>query len=287
MLRERTNLVLGRGEVYFDRFNTGMFSGNGERYIGNTPSFQITREVQRQSRARSYLGKRHEARGVVISETIEIRMTTDNMSIENVDMWYSAESQSENIGDEFVPFTESFPIWRGRYYQLGTSEVIGGVRYVDSLALSVGGTPLVAGADYSFSRDTGRIYIHPSAAITDGVTATASYMKRPSTVGVFSSVPQELYGAMRYVGKEVYGPRVDYWFPQVRISPRGAVEMKGDEFRQMSFDVTAIRLGPQHALMYGIHDGLPPMPVTADTVLITADTTQYTADNDRWNREDA
>lgn len=284
MYREATKLVLGRGEVYLDRFAHGTRSGLGEVYLGNTPSFQMDREIERMERATSYRGRKHETRGAVISESLTIRMTTDNMSRENMDLWLSAESETVTAGDEFIPYTETMTVLPGRYYQLGSSLIPGGVRFVDSLAMSVGGAPLVNGVDFLWERDTGRIFILPTTNHISGAgqIVSVSYLKRPSTVSMVSPEANEVYGALRYIAKNPYGPRVDYWFPQVRIAPRGAVEMKGDEFRRISFDVTAIRLNPAMALVYAQHAGKPPTPITADTTLITADDTRYRADNDKW-----
>lgn len=286
MAQEATKLVLGRGEVYFDRFVPGTFVGEGERYIGNTPSFQMTRTIERIERARSYGGKRHAGRGIVISEELEIRLVTDNMSRDNVDLWFAGDSIPTFAGDEFLTQTESFEIIRGRYYQLGSKVVPGGYRHVDSLVLKRGGTNLAAGLDYLLDREHGRIRILPDAPrLSDGQTVTATYIKRPSTFTVMTSEAQELHGALRYIARDPYGPRVDYWLPQVSITPRGGVDLKGDEFRQLQFDVVAKRLGPSHALIYALHEGQAPAPITADTALVTADSTKYTADNGRWEME--
>lgn len=283
MPSETTKLVLGRGEVYFDRFLPGARTGEGERYLGNTPSFQITREIRRLERATTYLGNVHALPGAVLSEDVSIRIATDHMAPENVDLWWSGEGEMITAGDEFVPFSEAIQVHLDRYYQLGANIVPGGFRYVDSLTASVGATPLLNGVDYTLDRDRARIRILAGAGrVADGDTVSVTYLKRPSANRVTVSQPTDMLGALRYIATDPYGPKVDYWFPRVRITPRGAVDLKVDEFRQLNFDANAIRLGPRHALVYTIQDGRAPTPITADTMLVTADTTKYTADNGRW-----
>lgn len=286
MLHEATKLVLGRGEVYFDRFIAGTLSGEGERYLGNTPSFQITREIERLNRATSYGGQRHDTRGAVISESLEISLVTDHMADENMSLWFSSEAVPTYAGDEFIPHTETFPVIRGRHYQLGSKVVPGGYKFVDSLVLRRGATLLLLGEDYLFDRDHGRIKILDNAPRISGTaTVTATYIKRPSVFSIATSEAREVYGSLRYIARDPYGPQTDYWLPQVRITPRGAVDLKGDEFRQLSFDVTAMRLGPNHALIYALQEGVGPTPITADTALVTADTTRHRADMDAWQKE--
>lgn len=289
MYREDTKLVLGRGEVYLNRFTQDTKTGLGEIYLGNTPSFQMDREIERMARTTAYRGRKHETRGAVISEKLTIRMTTDHMSRENMDLWLSATVADVTVGNEYVPYNENMTVYPGRYYQLGSTLIPGGVRHVDSLAVSAGGTALVNGVDYLWDKVSARLFILPttSRVPSGGQLVSVTYLKRPSTVGVVTPEAKEVYGALRYIAKDPHGPRTDYWFPQVRIAPRGAVEMKGDEFRQISFDVTAIRLNPVVALVYAQQDGKPPMAITADTTLITADSTRYSADNDKWEINEA
>jgi len=284
MAREATKLVLGRGMVYFDRFIPGTRIGEGERYLGNTPSFQITREIRRLDRASAYRGAVHAMPGAVLSEDVSLRIATDHMAPENVDLWWSGEGAMNTAGDEFVPFSETLQVRLDREYQLGATITPGGFRYVDSLVASVGGTPLLNGTDYTLDRSRARVHFLLTAErVSDGDSVSVSYVKRPSTSRVTVSQPTDMLGALRYIATDPRGPKVDYWFPQVRIAPRGAVDLKVDEFRQLNFDGNALRLGPQHALVYAIQEGADPTPITADTTLVSADTTEYTADNGTWD----
>lgn len=283
MRHERTQLTLGSGEVYFESFPVGSTEGTGERYIGNTPSFQMTREVTRQDRATSTRGRIEQARGAVLSESIEVRMTTDNMSSENLDMWFSSRSVALSVGDEYLPFNETLSVTKGLYYQLGASDTPGGFQYIEGLTIYYGASLLAEGVHYSADLQAGRIRILPDAPnLPRQSSITATYTKPPAATSLVVPSAQEFNGALRYIAKDLTGPRVDYWFPQVRISPRGTVEMKGDDFRQLNFDITAVRISPRFSLVYALLDGGAPMAITADTTLVTADNAVYTADN-HWS----
>lgn len=286
MFREKTSLVLGRGEVYFDRSLTS--GQDGERYFGNTPMFRIEREIRRVERTTAYRGQKQAKPGIVVQEVISCSMTTDHMASENVALWYGAEGSPQVDGDEFLPFTETFVVKKDRFYQLGLAENGVGLGFIDSAQVRLTnstGTVLVAGQHYHLIRDSGRIQIPPTSPLADGTAIFVRYFKRPSPITPLVPTGQDVIGSLRYIALDPYGPRVDYWFPRVRLTPRGAVDLKGDEFRQMSFDIEAFRRSPNEPLVYLILDKNAPLPITADTALLRADTTLYRADNGAWEYE--
>jgi hypothetical protein len=282
--REEAELVLGRGEVFFEHAPSGA-TGEGEVYFGNTPSFQITRSVERMESYRSYLGQKHQFRGRVISERVEIRLATDNMAWDNIALWFGGNDTISTAGDEFIPFEDTFVAKRGRFYQIGMTNSPAGFYYIDRIVVTMGGETLVAGLHYEFERDVGRIQILTSAPVAvEGQTISVKSWKRQGKVKYLAVEGKETYGALRYIAQNPYGVRTDYWFPKVRIAPQGALEMKGDEFQQMLFNVTAIRKSPVMPLLFVMQSGEPPRPITADTTLITADSTAYSADEAVFER---
>lgn len=284
----RTELVLGRGEVFFDRFNDGARVGVGERYLGNTPSFQITRNVRRAARKSSYRGQIHEEPGHILSEEIDLSIVTDNIAWQNLADWFNAGpfGQQTLPGSELVAFTETFPVVYDRYYQLGLGNTETGTMSVDAISgVRTGNVNAVLreGIEWTLDRERGRIYIIDGAPrVQNGGNITVSYFKRAS--GVFRAFARvtELYGSIRYIARNQFGPQTDYFFPMVRLTPQGAFDQKGDQFQQIRYSATAMKLTPGTPLLYLIRQGGRPTPVTADTALIRADTTAYTADNGTW-----
>lgn len=280
MIREATELLLGRGEVYFDRFIPGTLAGHGERYIGNTTTFQISRTIQRTSVYRSYRGRKVEMPGFPISDEAEVQFTTDNIVMDNIADWYGGNVASLTVGDEFIFATQSIVAHRGRFYQL-LAEGVEAI-YVDIAEVRRLGTLLQLGVHYELERVRGRIQILPNAPapFTDGSTLVVNFRKRPSSYNYVASQNRDILGALRYLAADDHhGPKVDYFFPMVRLSPQGAIDLKGDEFQQMRFTATGLIVQPGKEILYARKRGLPPKPITADTTLITADSTAYSADN--------
>lgn len=280
---ESTELVLGRGEVFFDRFQPNAETGRGERYLGNSTTFQISREIERLPVKRSYRGRLHEARGAVIAETIEVATVTDHINLQNLMDWYGDPYLgTATYGADFRQFTSIFQVWRNRYYPLsqdGFSNF-----YVQNATFSIGQTQLVADQDFEFDTVRGRVRILPNAPrVSDGDTVVATYYQLPTAAHVVAPDAQDVFGALRFVSQNVEGQPTDYWFPMVRMSPQGAIDLKGDEWQQMRFNATALRKRSDQPLLYISRPGTGARPITADTTLITADTTLTTADNGPWS----
>ena len=284
-LPEKTSLVLGRGEVYFDRFKNGV--PEGERYLGNTPSFQMTRTVEHLARKQSYRGAVHEVPGALISESISLSITTDNIDWSNVSEWFSSDAPNEStvLGDEFLPYTEQVRVKHGRWYTLGKQFSPVGPGYVERVTgIRNGATSALRdGIDWTVDNRNGRFFIIPGSprALQDSLI-NVTYYKWTSGQSIVTSTPKEVLGAIRYLSFNKYGPKTDYYFPLVRIMPQGAIELKGDEWQQMRFSANAMKLSAAEPLVYAIRSGFAPKPITADSTLITADTTLYTADIGAW-----
>ena len=251
MLREEDQLVLGRGEVYFDRFLPGTRTGTGERYIGNTPAFQVARTIERVGRARSYRGRKVETPGHVISESHTVNFTTDNISMENVAEWHGYENSASSVLAPIGYITETFLMRRGRYYQLGSTIEPSGVRGVENVTLIRGTVEIPMAGNYEVDRAEGRIYLLPAALnILDNTQISVRFEYRRQRRLKVVSQPNEIHGALRFRSLNPYGPRKHLFMPFVRLAPRGAIDLKGDEYQQMMFEATAMRLGPNVEQVY-------------------------------------
>lgn len=251
MLREEDQLVLGRGEVYFDRFLPGTRIGTGERYIGNTPAFQVARTIERVGRARSYRGRKVETPGHVISESHKVNFTTDNISMENVAEWYGDENSASSVIAPIGLIDETFLMRRGRYYQLGSTIEPSGVRGVENVTLIRGTVEIPMAGNYEVDRAEGRIYLLPAALnILDNTQISVRFEYRRQRRLKVVSQPNEIHGALRFRSLNPYGPRKHLFMPFVRLMPRGSIDLKGDEYQQMMFEATAMRLNPTTEQVY-------------------------------------
>lgn len=282
-----TQLVLGRGSVFFDRSVGDPNVAEGEQYFGNTPSFQINRKINRIQSKRSFGGQVHEGEGFVLSEDVTCSITTDNISWENYSSWFSTYNSPdvEVSGNELIPYSEELKIKQDRYFQLGVQFQIFGGFYFEDLVVTIKNqtNELREGDDYTFDPITGRLYIMPDAPRgPNGRSIVCTYYKRRSATQTIESKTAELYGSLRYMADNAVGKNSHIFFPKVRLSPVGNIEMKSDEFQQIRFEVTALKRDPLSPLMVKYRSGTPPLAITADTTTIRADSTELNADAGRY-----
>ena len=105
--------------------------------------------------------------------------------------------------------------------------------------------------------------------IADGDTIEVSFEWRNTTGAEATSKATELLGALRFISYNEYGPRIHYSFPMVRLSPKGQIDLKGDEWQQMNFEATATRLSPGVEQVY--IDRVDTVGLTSDEAAIIAE----------------
>lgn len=249
MIHEETQLVLGRGEVYFEPFASGTRVGDGERYVGNTSTFQLSRTIERVERFTSYRGQKVEREGAVVAERHAVQFITDNIDIENVAAWLGEGSSNYFFSQGQV--SENIIVRRNRFYQLGKSRQVFGIRAIESLVVKIGATVVSSIGNYEFDSALGRLFVHRDANdIPDGTTLTLEYEWRGAERELATSKASEIYGALRFIATNIAGPQRNYYFPMVRMTPRGQIDLKGDEWQQMPFDVSVMRLTPAIEQIY-------------------------------------
>lgn len=236
---DKTSLVLGSGEVYFDRFIPGTRQGTGERYVGNTTMFQIKRDVGTVESRRSRGGVAVKDFKDVIAESTMLSITTDNMNLENMADWFSALSTTDAAPSPASFTSETFVVKAGCAFQAGLNAYpMVGVRNMFAPLVTVGGT---ANTDFIIDSKLGRVYTPSSLTALNGQTATLSYQTRPTTSAVrLSSASTPVRGAIRYIARNSRGKNVNYYFPHVLLTPRDQLDIKGSEWQSITFDAEVL-----------------------------------------------
>lgn len=252
MPHEPTNLVLGRGEVYFDRFIAGTRIGEGERYLGNTPSFRIQQDVSTQTRATSYRGRKVEKPDLVVSRSTSVDFVTDNVDLENLAIWFGSSVQVPDIS--LTTITETFTVKRGRFIQLGKSQNIAGTRNVRNVVVRRASTVISQNGNYVLNGALGRIEILRFATtLRDGDVITVQFTVVASDTAQVAVEAQNVMGSLRFVSlnEGIFNRQQnDYYFPMVSITPRGQTDLKGDEWQQWGFEGKAYNLSPTTEQLY-------------------------------------
>lgn len=107
--------------------------------------------------------------------------------------------------------------------------------------------------NYEVDTDLGRLHILVNAAnITAGSTIEVQYNlainSRPTVVDDQLSVE----GQLRFVSTNPRGPKKNYFWPRVKLTPNGEYQLKGDAWQQMgfNFDVLQSKVNPTAKRIY-------------------------------------
>lgn len=136
-----TDLVLGKGRLYFEKFLTGTKTRNGQgfAYFGNTPELTTTVDEDKLEHYSSEGGLNVKDASVITQSTTSGAFTTDHISPENLALWYRGETApvTQLAGADVEDTWESVKL--GNYFQLGeTNDQIQGARNVSGLAATKG-----------------------------------------------------------------------------------------------------------------------------------------------------
>lgn len=252
--------TLGRGKLFFEQFVSGTLAGEGERYIGNTPEFNLTIESESLDHFNSDEGVREKDDSVLLELNRSANFTTDQISVPNLSLFLLGSHQQISETSQ-TSLTEQFTVKQGLYYQIGQdSSNPSGVRgvTVTDVQIDPAGTPVQAtvDTDYTVDTETGRIYIVEGGGIADGDVIEVTYDVAASTRDqIITAADAEIDGALRFIAYNPKGPKRDWYMPQVRLSPSGDFALKGDEWQQIGFDVEILKL---NSTTQGVYvDGRP------------------------------
>lgn len=251
------NLVVGRGRVYFDQLIKGVYQG--ERYLGNTPDFSMSTSVDKLDHFSSDRGLRQKDKSINLETTRSLSLTTDNISVENVALFFAgtvlSSLQSAQTGVQ-EKVNGGSKVMRGRQYQLGVSADYpmgqGGIKaetfnivYADaSASISTGsgdistlpGVTVLPPENYELDANSGSLWIETDAPdIVGDVQLVVSYDRAASSRDVVISTDNVVEGALRFVSDNPEGENMSYYFPKVSISPDGDYALKGDDWQQIGF----------------------------------------------------
>lgn len=257
------NYTLGRGEIYFARFADGTTTPGGERYIGNTPEFNLTIEEEKLEHFSSDEGIREKDDSVSLQVNRTGTLITDNIDPENVALFFFGEKSTVSEAGGAVNGEEIDDVQQGLYYQLGVSvSKPSGVRGLD---ISSDGEfvvqdaedlsdPFTVDIDYTIDEETARLYIVPGGGITNGTDLVIDYNVLASSRDRVISGSQPVQGTLRYIAKNPKGTKQDYFFASVQISPNGDFALKSDEWQQIPFNIEILKLSDREAIYL---DGRP------------------------------
>lgn len=237
---DRTELVFGSGEVYFDRFAPGTRVGEGERYIGNTSSLQMERRFEFAEARRSVAGMRTKSIKTPTSEDVLLSFVTDSINFENIKDWIGGEDTATTV-DAAASNTETITLKAGRFYQLGRSIAPAtGVRNLFATSVQLSDGSYITGRLY-IDEVNGRVGVPASATDLNGMSAEVSYELRASAQVQFTQTNVAVRGSLRFIGRNTVGANRNYFFPHVLLSPRDQWQLKNtNEWQTLTFEADVL-----------------------------------------------
>lgn len=236
------NYVVGRGELYFDRFADGTMAGSGEQYFGNTPSLQITPNVTNLDHYDSDHGLKVKDLSVMLQADLSGQFVTDNVSPDNLALWFLGDNATTTVTSQ-TGLTATIVAKLGRYYQLGkdANNPQGLTNLTNVLVTKAAATITMAG-NYEVDLATGRIYILDTATdIDDADSLDITFDTVAGTRNLVIGKGNVIYGALRFIAKNPVGKQVNYFFPYVKLAPNSNYDLKGDTWQQFTFAVDVLK----------------------------------------------
>lgn len=251
MKTSNAELVVSKGELYFNRFAPDSTIGEGELYIGNTPGFSVQRSIKTLDRATSYNGQQVNLESYIVSENHKGKLVTDNMSIENLALWFGGEP--DYVGQTGLSYvTEVIRVRQGRWYQLGTSYIPYGVRHVKhDLEVYNGDNRIDVDSNLIMNLTEGRFTLlenAPEVSDKDELTFTFQWRSSPSKSVVGGN--REILGSLRFISTAPVGTQFSYYFPCVSLLANGTLDLKSDDWQTLTFDMEVRRLNPATEFYY-------------------------------------
>ena len=262
------NYTLGRGEIYFARKDPVTGAMGGERYLGNTPSANLTAEEEKLEHFSSDRGIRVKDKVVTLQVNYTGTLEVDNIDYENVALFFLGETENLTIAQTTVASEQvgmtGIGVEKGMFYQLGMTAAnpagakgvifpgAAGTLFALTRSGGGGGGALVHGTDYVVNAELGRVEIlETSTVIQDGDLLTATYTVAASTRRRVISGSTAVAGSLRYVAYNPEGEQIDYFMPSVTLSPNGDFALKSDEWQVIPFNIDVTKRDADTAAIYG------------------------------------
>lgn len=246
-LPKTTDYSLGRGKLYVAKLNTstGKPDADGYRDVGNVPDFSVSIDIEELLHQSSQSGLRVTDKRVVVSQTLNMSISLDELSSQNMALFFSGDTATVT-NPAVAGFTANVltaDVKLGRWYDIVNAS---GARAMDLIAANVtareAGTPtvLVLGTDYKLDLKMGRIFIFSTATgIADGesldvaVAATAGAAANLDQVKALTKSAEQL--VVKFIGENPANndQQVELEFHSVNLSAEGDFALIGDDWSVM------------------------------------------------------
>lgn len=246
-LPQTADYSLGRGKLYVAKLNTstGLPDTDGYRDVGNVPDFSISIDIEELLHQSSQRGLRVTDKRVVVSQTMNLSISLDELSSQNMALFFSGDTATVTnpavAGFAANVLTTSVKL--GQWYDIVNAS---GVRAVDVDAADVtvrkvaGAVVLVNGTDYLLDLKMGRIFVKTTAtSITTGdsmdvaIAADAGAAASLLQVTALTKSAEQL--VLKFISENPANndEQVEFQFHSATLSAEGDFGLISDEFTVM------------------------------------------------------
>jgi hypothetical protein len=222
---DASKLLLGRGKVYFDRFDDNGVK-TGERFLGNCPTFEITPTVEDIKKYSSASAAGDLIASDVLRTSLALRIVGDEFSKENLAMALFGDNSTLAQTTAAITDESILAVQQGCYYPTLYRQISAVVVTSDPA-----GTTYVLGTDYSVDAVTGRIYIIPGGGIADDDDILVDYTYATILLNTVRGMnTRAVKGFIRFIGDPARGPKYECQVWRAAIHADGAMGFISDEY---------------------------------------------------------
>jgi hypothetical protein len=220
------NYLLGRGRVYFDRFDSGGLS-TGWLDLGNCPDFSVNVSKDTLPHYSSRSGIRTKDLEALRELASSFQFSCEEFSKENLALAVMGEITASNQNSGSAS-DESVTVKADRYVDLAYRKITSGTVVVTGS----GGSPTyVEGTDYVIDYQEGMILAKSGGSIADGTTVLVDYDYGALTQSIIKALKDsKVVGALKFVGDPDQGPDIVIELWKSNLMPSGDIGLISEEY---------------------------------------------------------
>lgn len=238
------NLLLGKGQVFFDRFDSNGVS-TGLKHLGNVETFELTTADDNVDKYSSMSAGAPLLKRVNRRRTVTLKITGDEFHPENMALVTMGEqTEATQVATAVVGEAVQAAVIPGSYFM---TKKLGPI---SAVTVNFGAGAGVLGTDYEITdANVGLIHILPGTALTGAVTidyTPTAYTAGSGLAQIAGGSAGEITGMIKFVGDPSTGPKVvvDVW--KVNITPDGAVGLISEDYATMGLQAAVLDDSANH-----------------------------------------
>jgi len=225
--------------------------------MGNTPEFNLTIDQETLDHFSSDFGIREKDDSVPLEVNRTGTMICDDINKENVALFFFGTAANITVVLDVAAVDNTLVVKQGLTYQIGrTAANPSGARSLDLIVIKdvTDTTTYILDTDYTEDEVRGLITIIVGGAIVDDDNIHIGYTQLAYTADQVISGAEPVEGSIKYIEYNPRGEDHDIEIPLCRMSPNGDLSLKGDDWRQIPFNVEILKPVSSEAIY---RNGLP------------------------------